>query len=218
MRQFDFYEFTGIFAPGATALAGMLLLAPDFIAPETIKDFSVGGLGLFIVLAYVLGHLTQAVGNGIEWAWWRLCRGMPTDWLRTKPDCLLAPSQFAALEKAIKVHLRLDDIRIVESTREQWYAVTRHVYAAVAGAGRAARVDVFNGNYGLNRGIGAGLLVVLVIALINRPVDLSIVGGVAVALILAIFRMHRFARHYARELFVQFLQLPERENQKENKS
>lgn len=218
MKQFDFYEFAGILVPGATVLTGAVLLFPGWGLPALIKDTSVGGLGVFVVLAYVLGHLVQAVGNGIEWVWWRLWGGMPTDWLRTKPDCILAPSQFATLEKSIKSRLGNDGILIAQSTREQWYAVTRQVYAAVAGAGRAARIDIFNGNYGLNRGIGAGLLVVLAIALINRPVDWPIVGGVAAALVSAIYRMHRFARHYARELFIQFLQLPERENQKENKS
>lgn len=217
MRQFDFYEFTGILVPGATVLAGVLLLVPDFIKPESIKDVSVGGLGLFIVVAYVLGHLVQAVGNGVESVWWKLWGGMPTDWLRTKPDCVLAPSQLTALEKAIKGRLGLDGLQIAHSTAGQWYAVTRQVYAEVAGAGRAARIDVFNGNYGLNRGIGAGLLVVLVIALINWPVNWTFAGGVTAALALAIYRMHRFARHYAREVFVQFLQLPAREFNKENK-
>lgn len=217
MRQFDFYEFTGILVPGATALAGMLLLVPDFIKPETIKDLSVGGLGLLIVLAYVLGHMVQAVGNGIELLWWKLWGGMPTDWVRTKPDCLLAPSQLVALENAVKERLDLDGLQIAHSTAEQWYAVTRQIYAEVAGTGRAARIDVFNGNYGLNRGIGAGLLVVLVIVFTNWPVDWMFAVGVTAALALAIYRMHRFARHYAREVFVQFLQLPAREFNKENK-
>jgi hypothetical protein len=217
MKQFDFYEFTGILVPGATVLTGAVVLFPGWGLPALIKDTSIGGLGVFIVLAYVLGHLVQAVGNGIESIWWKIWGGMPTDWLRTKPDCLLAPSQLTVLEKAVKERLGLDGLQISHSTAGQWYAVTRQVYAEVAGAGRAARIDVFNGNYGLNRGIGAGLLVVLVIALINWPVDWTFAGGVTAALALAIYRMHRFARHYAREVFVQFLQLPAREFNKENK-
>jgi hypothetical protein len=217
VRQFDFYEFTGILVPGATALAGSLLLFPDFLKPESIKDFNVGGLGLFLVLAYVLGHLVQAIGNGFESGWWKLWGGMPTDWVRTKPARLLAPSQVAALEKTAKERLGLEDLQIAHSTPGQWYAITRQVYAEVAGAGRASRIDVFNGNYGLNRGIAAGLLVVLAVALLKSPVNWAFVGGAGVAAALAIYRMHRFARHYARELFVQFLQLPARESNKEKK-
>lgn len=217
MKQFDYYEFTGILVPGATALAGSLFLFPELLKPESIKDFSVGGLGLFVVLAYVLGHLIQAVGNGVEFGWWKLFGGMPSDWVRTKPDCLLAPSQFAALEKVVNDRLGLEGFRIAQSTAGQWYAITRQIYAEVAGLGRAARIDVFNGNYGLNRGIAAGLLVVLVIALIKMPVNWEVVGGAGAAVALAIFRMHRFARHYAREVYVQFLQLPARESNKEKK-
>lgn len=217
MKQFDFYEFTGILIPGATVLTGAVVLFPGWGLPALIKDTSVGGLGVFVVLAYVLGHLVQAVGNGVESVWWKLWGGMPTDWLRTKPERLLAPSQINALEKAVKERLGLDDLQIAHSNAGQWYAVTRQIYAEVAGAGRAGRIDVFNGNYGLNRGIGAGLLVVLVIAVIKWPVDWTIAGGVTVAMALATYRMHRFARHYAREVFVQFLQLPARDLNKENK-
>ena len=215
MKQFDYYEFTGILVPGVTALAGSLLLFPDLLKPVSMKDVSLGGLGLFVILAYVLGHLVQAVGNGLEAGWWKLWGGMPTDWVRTKPNCLLAPSQLAALEKASKERLRLKDLQIANNTPGQWYAVTRQVYAEVAGAGRAARIDIFNGNYGLNRGIAAGLFAVLAIALIKWPINWALVSGAALAIALAIYRMHRFARHYARELFIQFLQLPAREPDKE---
>lgn len=217
MRQFDFYEFSGILVPGATALVGSLLLFPDVLKPESIKDFSVGGLGLFVVLAYVLGHLVQAVGNGVESGWWSVWGGMPTDWARTKPERLLAPCQLDALEKTAKERLWFEGLQIAQCAASHWYAITRQIYAEVAGAGRADRIDVFNGNYGLNRGIASALLVVLPVAFIKSPVDWAFVGGAGVAVILAIYRMHRFARHYARELFVQFLQLPAREPSKEKK-
>lgn len=73
------------------------------------------------------------------------------------------------------------------------------------------------GNYGLNRGIAAGLLVVVVATLLQTPINWLAVTGVGVAAALATYRMHRFARHYARELFVQFLQLPAKESNKEKK-
>ena len=157
MKQFDFYEFTGILVPGVVSLMGVLLLFPDVFRPDFIKDFSVGGLGLFVVLAYVLGHLVQAIGNVVEAAWWKLWGGMPTDWVRTKPDRLLAPSQVAALGKLIRERLGLEETEITNSTRSQWYWLTCQIYAQVSNAGRASRIDVFNGNYGLNRGIAAGL-------------------------------------------------------------
>jgi hypothetical protein len=217
MRQFDFYEFTGILVPGATALAGSLFLLPDLLRLEFIKDLSVGGLGLFVILAYVLGHLVQAVGNGVEWGWWKLWGGMPTDWVRMQSDRLLVPAQLIALERVAKERFELESFEISKVTASQWYAITRQIYAEVAGAGRATRIDVFNDNYGLNRGIAAGFLIVLGAALIRAPINWFIVAGVGVAAGLAAYRMHRFGRHYARELFVQFLQLPAKESNKEKK-
>ena len=46
-----------------------------------------------MVLAYVVGHLIQALGNLIEQLFWALQGGMPTDWLRTNRHQLLAPTQ-----------------------------------------------------------------------------------------------------------------------------
>lgn len=212
MKQFDFYEFTGILVPGVAILTGTLLLFPGVFRPDFIKDVSVGGLGLFVVLSYVLGHLVQAIGNIVEAVWWKLWGGMPTDWVRTKSERLLAPSQVALLGKLVHDRLGLEEIEIAKCTKVQWYLLTRQIYAEVSGAGRASRIDIFNGNYGLNRGIGASLLVVLFVAVFKSPTNWEFVGGTGIATALALYRMHRFARHYAIELFVQFLSVPRQED------
>ena len=218
MKQFDFYEFTGILLPGAIVLTGLVLLFPGWGLPTLIKDISMGGLGLFVVLAYAAGHVVQAVGNLIEAVWWKGWGGLPSDWLRTKPSRLLAAQQISALEKRLRERQGLDGFDITSAAATDWYAITRQIYADVASAGRSGRIDTFNGNYGLNRGLAAGLLVVLALVPVPAPTDWHVVICILIAEGLALYRMHRFARHYARELFVQFLQLPERENQKENKS
>lgn len=218
MRQFDFYEFTGILVPGAAALAGVLMLVPGFMPMSAVKDFSIGGFGLLVVLAYVAGHLVQAVGNLAEWLWWKAWGGMPTDWVRKKPTSLLAEAQAAMLPKVIAEQLKLADVDIRTTSREQWYSITRQISAAVDAAGRGSRAQTLNGNYGLNRGLAAALLVVLVVALTAKPVDWAVLGGLSVAIGLALARMHRFGKHQARELFVQFLQLPAIEQPSEKKA
>lgn len=215
MRQLDFYEFAGILLPGAIVMVALVLLFPGWGLPVLIKDISFGGLGIFIVLAYAAGHLVQAVGNLIEVVWWKCWGGMPTNWLLIKPARLLAEHQISLLQEQLRKQLGLASFDIASSSRNDWHAITRQIYAAVAGAGRAGRVDTFNGNYGLNRGLAAGLLVVLALLPTQTSMDWRLVVCVLVGAALALYRMHRFAHHYARELFVQFLQLPEREIDKE---
>ncbi|MDP9316368.1 MAG: hypothetical protein M3R24_36865 [Chloroflexota bacterium] len=85
--------------------------------------------------------------------------------------------------------------------------ITRQIYAAVSLKGMAGRVDVFNGNYGICRGIAAALLIVLVILTIGSALHYwNIQLGLIFCLALALYRMDRFAKHYARELYAQFLQ------------
>src|SRR3989304_5458803 len=106
MRKFDFYEFAGILVPGTLFLAGLVYFWPGVIASDSLDKISIGGLGLFTLLAYVSGHLIQAIGDWIEEGWW----------------------------------------------------------LAGGGTKRASRVDTFNGNYGLHRGLVAAALLLLTVS------------------------------------------------------
>jgi len=63
MKSLDQYEFTGILVPGVIALYGLARMFPETVGLVGEKDFSVGELGLFVVLAYAAGHLVQAIGK-----------------------------------------------------------------------------------------------------------------------------------------------------------
>lgn len=209
MKSFDFYEFTGILVPGAITLVAILLLFPPARTSVFSSDLTVGDLGLFVVLAYAAGHLTQAVGNGVEWVFWKVLREMPTDWVRTRAHPLLADAQIQALQTKLSSELNVQttiDGNTLSSGA--WYSITRQIYAAVAAQSRNSRVDIFNGNYGLNRGIASALLIGLVLLLFVHglsywQIELLLLVSAGVAL----YRMYRFGVRYARELFVQFLQL-----------
>jgi len=209
IKTFDFYEFTGIIAPGAITLVGIILLFPEFKIIGISQSMTIGNLGIFIIFAYAAGHLTQAIGNAIEWLWWKAWGGMPSYWIFNKKASLLSDTQIKTLEEILPSKLSLKSTTdLNQPTEKDWYAITRQIYAAVSAHSRSARVDTFNGNYGLNRGIASALLLVSILTIIQNPffwkISLMIFGGTWIAL----YRMHRFAKHYARELFVQFLQLP----------
>ena len=93
--------------------------------------------------------------------------------------------------------------------RPEKLANAREVYAQVAGAGKASRIDTFSGSYGLMRGLAAAFVVIFVIAIITSK-GVTVVSVLAVLFVLAVHRMHRYGRHYATELFIQFLALPKK--------
>ncbi len=207
-KQLNFYEFAGIVMPGAILLVGLGQALPHLAAFVPSTDMTLGTLGVFLILSYAAGHLVQTVGNFVEFLWWYFA-GMPSDWVRTDRGHLLSADQRKALEKQIPGKLGLhSDFSFAAVDAKAWFNLTRQAYAAVAAAGRAERIDIFNGNYGLNRGLGSSLLAVAVVTLIDDYTKWPYAVGLAIASLAALYRMHRFGRHYARELFVQFLQLP----------
>jgi hypothetical protein len=133
----------------------------------------------------------------------------------------LADGQVEELERDLSVKLDLPaGATISKQTTESWEAIARQIYAAVVTGAQTARVDIFNGNFGLNRGIGTAILILL-LALLGRDV---VQGGISnifahwtivIALIVADglswYRMRRFAKAYARELLVQSIQMPPRQ-------
>ncbi len=209
MKTFDFYEFAGILTPGAVILYAISRICPETAPFIEAKDFTLGDLGLFVILAYVAGHLVQAFGNLIEKALWKPFGGMPTNWLLQRRQELLSQTQATALPERLRDVIGISlDKPIADQSAKDWFPITRQIYAAVSAAGRAQRIDTFNGNYGMFRGIASAFLLCAVLNMVVHwpegwPVSVGLMGAAALALL----RMHRFAVHYARELFVQFLLL-----------
>ena len=211
MKEFDFYEVTGVIAPGMVLLVGAALL----FFPEqhqsliSIANLSLGSLGVGLVLAYVAGQLLHAVGNGLETVWWWFWGGMPTDWIRSAKHDLVASNQRDLIRTRLRATLNAPTFELSTVDAGGWYAITRQMYAAIAAAGRSARLDIFNGNYGLCRGIAAGLLLLFTWSIILDWRAWRVETALAVLIALALYRMHRFGVQYGRELCVQYLQLPE---------
>jgi hypothetical protein len=201
-KEFSFYEFAGVLAPGALVLFGLGYVVPALASFKSPADLQLGGLGVFVVLAYVAGHLTQAVGNAIEWLYWACWRGMPTQWVRR--GALLSKAQIERIGSIAKANWEITELSAV--SEKEWFAVGREMNARLVAANRTGRLDVFNGNYGLTRGIAAATLVILAAtALLQGLATWKAEVGLAVVFAVALFRMHRFGVHYARELYVQYL-------------
>lgn len=202
--RFDTYEFLGVVAPGAIVVFGASLAFPDVKSHIADNGVTVGGLGIFLILSYVAGQLVQAFGNVLEKAVWLPFGGMPTQWVLKQDQRLLATTQTERLFSAIRAaHPSFNPGE--PGNRPDWFPITREIYARVKAAGQSERIDVFNRNYGLLRGIAASLLVSVLVA---GVLDLASRGTLMLLVfisMLAIYRMYRFGVHYGRELFVVFL-------------
>lgn len=207
-KNFDFYEFAGIVMPGAILIFG--LAQSEALISQTIplSNMSLGSLGVFMILSYAACHLVQSVGGFLEkfWWWWY---GMPTDWLRANRCKLISEQQRTAIQTQTPLKLGLSvKLDLDKVSKRDWFGYTRQIYATVHSCNKSARVDTFNGNYGLNRGMCVSLLLVAAVVLIKSQSNWVAASLLVVGALLGALRMHRFGKHYARELFVQFLQLP----------
>ena len=212
MNKLTFYEQVGIVIPGAVFLFGLLLFFPVLQTVLTKDGVTVGELGIFVLLSYAAGHLIAAVGNAAESFLWGLVGGMPSGWVTRTPTSLLSGPQIDLIEKKVQTRLGITVGKIRGLDPKIWWPISRQIYADVAKNGRAERVDTFNGNYGLNRGLAAASFALACIA--ASQMKWSIALGLLVLTAVYDYRAYRFGIHYARELYLQFLMLNETNSQK----
>ena len=205
-KSFDTYEVVGVIAPGVVVT---LLLALENPALRSLlgKDgLSVGDLGLFLVLAFVLGHLLQALGNVLELAVW-LDGGLPTNRVRSAKTTLVTAAQRTALQA--KVAAMEGDPKDLETyDRAAWRAVTTRAYGIVRAASRTIRIDNANRTYALGRGLTAAFGVCLVWYLVRHRQDMNTIAALTVMLAASVWRMRRAGIHYARALVLEFIDAP----------
>ena len=208
MKNFEWYEFSALLLPGALLLYGLSLLFTDLNLIVKNADFSIGDLGLFTLLSFATGHIIQALGNLIESIWWKFC-GKPTDWIRRGKGNLVSEHQFKKLELdiPIKLNLKTKPFVIKEQTEANWFGITRQMYVAIGLANQNKRIDIFNAAYGLTRGLTSSLIVLSSLTFLKYGITYWITLILALLSVVMLIRMRRFGIHYARELFIQFLQL-----------
>jgi hypothetical protein len=199
-RTFDFYEYAGIIIPGAVLVMALVFLFPEGRALLSKEGVTLGELGLFVIIAYATGQLVQAIGNYLEWIWWRLWGGMPS----TQVLCgkYLSPNQHKRILDELR--LELGDVNPSKLPQRERLAIVRELYTQVAAAGKATRVDTFSGSYGLMRGLAAALAVIFVFAVATDKGASALIAS-GILFLLAVHRMHRYGWHYATELCLQFL-------------
>ena len=205
-KAFDAYEIIGVVTPGTVVALLLATEWPPFKELLGQQGLSLGGLGVFVIVAFILGHLTQALGNLVDSLVW-LFPGLPTAWVRSPQQTLISPSQRDQLQSRVtQMEPSITDISQVK--RGCWRSVTGRMHARVRAAGRSGWIDTCNRTYGLSRGLAAAFVVAAGwFAYDARGLTLEVTIAAALAVI-AIWRMWRSGEHYARSLFVAFVDLP----------
>lgn len=204
-KGFDAYELIGVITPGAVVAFFLALMWPEFRNLLGSDGLSLGDLGMFLIASFVLGHLLQAGGNLIEEPVF-LFGGLPTASVRTARQTLLSPGQLQALQRKVDA-MEGVSLPIGEINRRRWRAITSRAYERVRVSGQSARIDYCNRTYGLMRGLAAAFLGALLWCAVTDPYDHLRLGVLTVIFAAAIWRMRRAGRHYARTLFLAFIDL-----------
>jgi hypothetical protein len=200
-----FYEQVGIVIPGSVLMVGLLFYFPALNTLVAKDGVTLGQFGIFLLLSYAAGHFIAALGNVLEKVLWRPFGGMPSDWVTKQKSGLLSPQQIAALEAKVTSRLNMNIGTLSSVDRKVWWPISRQVYADIGKNGKVDRIDTFNGNYGLNRGLSAASVALAIIAA-TQAQWCVVIGFLALAIVFA-YRAYRFGVHYARELYLQFLVL-----------
>lgn len=207
VKEFNLYDILGVLAPGVVVTIGLMTIFPETSPVLAKENFSVGELGFVILISYVIGNLVASLGNFLESGYWIFRGGWPIDRANQSDGKILEAREIKFLEEKLRSQHVIGQAEILKDLGgKDWWAITRRVYVGLAAKNATRRIDIFNAQYGMNRGIAASFVVLIVMLLLQSGVNFWRIQTVlACCTILALYRMERFARHYTAELLRSYL-------------
>jgi hypothetical protein len=207
VKDFNLYDILGVLAPGVVVTIGLMTIFPETSPVLAKENFSAGELGFVILISYVIGNLVAGLGNFLESGYWRFRGGWPTDRAHQSDGKILEAREIEALQEKLRNQRVIGQVETLKDLAgKDWWAITKRVYVGLAAKGASRRIDIFNAQYGMNRGIAAGFVVLIVMLLFQSGIDgWRIQMVLAGCTILSFYRMERFARHYTAELLRSYL-------------
>lgn len=196
-KEFSFYEFVGIIVPSAIFLYSAQLII-EFAYQKQIVDFGkIGETAIFIIVCYGVGHILQSLGNIFESIVWFIYGGMPSKWLTSK-------NRFGnnLFDNPLNDKIR-EKVKIQFGDGITDYG--RLTYNFVFLKDKTTRIDIFNGNYSLFRGLSVSFLLITIMC--GFYFNWQTTALAIIPFILSIMRMLRFAKYYATETFRTFYNL-----------
>lgn len=207
MKELSLYDILGVLAPGAVVTVGIITLFPEAAAVLANKNFTVGEFGIVLLVSYVVGNLVAGLGNFLERAYWRMRGGDPTDCAIKKDGMLIHPREHQALQEKLQAkQLIRTDEHLADLHPRDWKGITRRMYLELENRKATRRIELFNAQYGMNRGIAAGFIVLVALVAFHAGLAAWRIELIlAVCTALACYRMERFSRYYTGELLRGYL-------------
>lgn len=238
--KINFQDLASYIVPGAVLLFLLYWFLGGFVDISYQFDItSWGTLAVSLVLSYILGHLVQALGNILEPIYEKRWGGKYSDQLLRSDSVYFAPQFKAELLRTIEAVFSLsvpsDSASADEkSAQKQIHEQAFHLcHALILQEGASQQSDIFQGLYGLYRGllsVGMIGLVVSSFIAIKHVVLLSLhlsgfqlpqndflvfdkVQLISAGLLLLFIlvtrplvtqRLKRFARHYTSSVYRSF--------------
>lgn len=196
-KEFSFYEFVALIVPSCVLLFGGYLLLKFYKQFEIIDFSKLGETIIFIIVCYGVGHLIQSLGNLFEKLIWFVYGGMPTMWLSK-------PNRFK--KTLFEQQLNQDILQKVQSKFGNKYNdYGRLTYNLIFQAEKTGRIDIFNGNYSLFRGLSVSFILLAGMVCYYSNWQYSLLSFIPFVLLTR--RMIRFGKYYATEIFLTFYNL-----------
>ena len=193
-KEFSFYEFVGLIVPSVSLLyIGQLIWIDS--GHQSIIDFTkIGDSACFFIICYGIGHLIQGIGNHFETLLWWCYGGMPTKWLINK-------NRFGNyLFEKTYTQKQIDKLTNQFGNMND-YGLKAYNFLVISGA-KTDRIDIFNSNYSLFRGLSITTMILFVDTWYAFSWKIAIIPFVV--FIIFLLRMIRFAKHYAKEIYRSF--------------
>jgi hypothetical protein len=211
MKELSLYDMLGVLAPGAVVTVGIVTLFPESAAVLANKSLTVGEFGIVLLASYVVGNLVAGLGNFLERAYWKVRGGNPTDCaIRTGCTIIQAREHQSLQERLQTKRLIQADEHLTDLQPRDWKGITRRMYLDLESRKATRRIDLFNAQYGMNRGIAAGFIALAAMVIFHAGlaawrIELILAACTA----LACYRMERFSRYYTGELLRGYINVGE---------
>jgi ABC-type multidrug transport system fused ATPase/permease subunit len=196
-KEFSFYEFVGILVPSVTLLYFSIQIV-DLVYAKKLMDFSkIGESLIFFIIAYGIGHILHSLGNIFESIFWKVFRGMPTQWLTTGSRFkieLFDRAQTEAIRDKVFQQFGRNLTKDYGRDVYNWLSLKEKL--------TEKRIDIFTGNYSMFRGLAVAFYILTCVTLYLLGWKLALIPFILA--VLANLRMFRFAKLYAQEVFRSF--------------